>query len=259
MSARSCRSLRVFVAVTLSVLLATAGNLRAETRHPNISPHELLRKAADYLYSAKNLNIEAQVEYDNFLTPSLLVQYGGKLHIQMSRPDRLFVDFQDKLASRKIWIDGKNVTYLDVATKHYSQEPSKKTVGMTLAYLNQKYGLTLPLTNLFLTYAFAEISGRTHAIDYLGKTSLDGATVHHVVAHGAVADIQVWIDAGNAAIIRKILIINHGRPFAPRYSARFTKIEKPKKFSKKTFTPVLPEKSQKTKMISIQGKVANVY
>ncbi len=251
MNTRSYKTVRVIAAAVLGALLAASGSLSAQDVNP--SPHELLRKAATYLNSAANLEIEAQVEYDHFLTPSLLVAYTGKLHVKMSRPDRLFVDFQDRLVNRRLWIDGEDVTYLDVVTKHYSQERGKKTITETLAELHGKYGLSLPLANLLFGNSFARISGRTHAIDYLGKISMDNKTVHHVVAHGEFADIQVWIDDGDAPVIRKILVINHGRPFAPRYSARFIKIGKPKSFPKNTFSPVLPEKSQLTKMISIEG------
>jgi hypothetical protein len=259
MNARSYKTARVIAAAALGALLAASGSLSAQTRDVNPSPHELLRKAAAYLNSAANLEIEAQVEYDHFLTPSLLVAYTGKLHVKMSRPDRLFVGFQDRLVNRRLWIDGGDVTYLDVVTKHYSKEHGKKTIAETLAELHGKYGLSLPLANLLFSDSFARISGKTHAIDYLGKLSMGNTTVHHVVAHGEFADIQVWIDDGDAPVIRKILVINHGRPFAPRYSARFIKVGKPESFPNNTFSPDLPEKSRQTKMISIEGKNANAH
>jgi hypothetical protein len=71
MRAHRSKGIQVIVIVIFSVALAAPGILKAQSKPPPVSPHELLRKTADYLNSAANLDIEAVVEYDHFLTPSL--------------------------------------------------------------------------------------------------------------------------------------------------------------------------------------------
>jgi hypothetical protein len=251
--------LNIIAALTMTLVfqIGTVGNLSARSNVPDASPHEILQKATTYLKTSQNLELEAEIEFDILLSPTLLAQYDGELKVLMSRPNRLFVAYRDGFESKKLWFDGNNVTYLDVLTGLYAKVPGKETIEETVFELSQKYGLALPLAKLLFSDSYSEIAGSAHSIDYLGKISMSGATVHHIVARGEMTDIQVWIESDGKPVIRKMVIINHSLPFAPRYIAKLTKFERPEKFAGNPFSPVLPELSHETKMLAIEGSDVN--
>ena len=232
-------------------------DLRAQSSAPNVSPQAILKQAADYLRSSRNLEIVAEIEFDVLLNPALVAQYSGELDVKMSRPDRLFVGYRDHSVSKKLWFDGKQLTYLDALTGHFARQPGKQTIEETVFELHRKYALALPLANLLFSRTSEEIFGNAHFVDYLGQVPMSGAPVHHIVAHSENADIQVWIESGGKPVIRKIVIISHRLPFAPRYSATFTKFEQPEQFSGSPFSAVLPEISHETKILAIEGREIN--
>ncbi len=232
-------------------------NLFAQSRDSNALPREILRQAAEYLRSSQNLDVAAEIDFDVLLNPTLVAQYSGELKVKMSRPNKLSVDYRDHSQSKKLWFDGKNLTYLDVLTGHFAREPGKVTVEETVFELHRKYGLELPLTDLLFSRTPSGIFGNAHSANYLGQTSVSGTPVHHIVARGENADIQVWIEGGGKPVIRKMVIINHRLPFAPRYSAKFTKFERPSQFSGSPFSPVLPEISHETKILANEGRKIN--
>jgi hypothetical protein len=245
--------------LTLVYGSSVSTDLQAQSSGPGKSAQDILKQAADYLKSSQNLEIEADIEFDVLLTPTLVAQYSGELEVKLSRPDGLFVAYRDHSQSRKLWFDGKELTYLDVLTGHFALEPGKATVEETVFELHQRYGLALPLSDLLFSRMPSGIFGNAHSADYLGLISISGATVHHIVAHSENADVQVWIESGGRPVIRKMVIINHHLPFAPRYSAKFTKFERREQFSASPFLPVLPEKSYKTKILANEGRNTNAH
>jgi len=247
---RNYLNLSVVLIIFAAWNIGNSIDLHAQSSKPTSSPHELLMQAADHLKSSPNLDIQAEIEFDVLLTPALVVQYSGGLDFKLRRPDGLFVAYRDRSQSKKLWFDGKELTYLDVLTSHFAREPGKTTVEETVFELHRKYGLTMPLFDLLFSRTPSGIFGNAQSADYLGQTSKSGAPVHHIVARGENADIQVWIESGGKPVIRKMMIINHHLPFAPRYSVKFTKFERPEQFSGSPFSPVLPEISHETKILA---------
>jgi hypothetical protein len=258
MTRRRLSGMIAVLALALGVHFGTAGKLNALSSAPSVSPREILQQAVDYLKSSPNLEVVAEIEYEVLLGPALVAQRSGKLTVQIGRPDRLFVAYRDHSESKKLWFDGKNATCLDVLTSHFAKEPGKEMIEATVFELHQKYGLALPLTNLLFSRTFPEIFANAHAIHYLGTASMSGVPVHHIVAHGDIVDIQVWVESGDKPVIRKMVTINHSLPHAPRYSAKFTKFEHPEKFSGNPFSPVLPEVSHSKLYPLAEGFRVNV-
>lgn len=96
------------------------------------SPQQILQKASDYLKSSKNLDLVANIEFEFLLSPSLLAQYSGEFKVKMSRPNRLFVAYHDNRERKLLWLEGKDVTYLDVMTGMYARVAGQKTVESTV-------------------------------------------------------------------------------------------------------------------------------
>lgn len=212
------------------------------------SPRQIVKRASDFIANAQNLTINADIEFDAKLSPTLVTQYAGKLVANLSRPGKLFIDYEDGRESVKIWIDGAEVTYLDTLTGHFAKLEGAETVEATAGALFQAYGLVLPLTRLLVADAHSEIMNSGTQRTYLGKVKMGAGYAHHIAIHGGATDIQVWVDAGETPIIRKLVTVNRSLPFAPHYSATFTKFETSEQLADDLFTPVLPADAKESQL-----------
>ncbi len=212
---------------------------------------EIVKKAADYINDAKNLTVEAEVEFDIAVSENLLAEYHGVLNLQMSRPNGFVLDYQDAAENTKIWFDGKSVTYLAVESNHYAVVPGAKSNAQTVSALYQDYGIRLPLTRLLFSDPHFEIMASGEGSDHLGMFKMNGHDVHHVAIHSGAADIQLWIDAGETPMVRKISILDRSHPLHPRYSARFSRFERAEQLDDAVFTATLPDKAAESKLTPI--------
>lgn len=233
----------------LILFMGINDNVRAQEE---VAPRILLQKATDFLKFSKNLDLEVDIDFDLLLSPSLVAQYSGKLKVKMSRPNRLFVGYEDSRESKILWLDGQNVTYVDVLTGHFAKVPGKKTVEESTFDLYNRYGVALPLANLLFTDASEEIMRGARSVNDLGKVTLSGKEVHHIAVHGETTDIQIWIDGGNEPLVHKLIIINRALPLAPRYVARFRKFDRPADIPESVFTPVSNLLTTETKILAIE-------
>lgn len=70
------KSLNIFsiLSIALACYFGAAGNLNAQSDGPNLSPREILQQAGIYLRFSQNLEIEAEIEFDVLLSPTLPAQ-----------------------------------------------------------------------------------------------------------------------------------------------------------------------------------------
>jgi len=248
---------RSVIAIAMLQFLWDVNVAHAQGTEVSTPPHELLRRAAVNMRTTKNLDLEAEIDYEVQVNEHLLAQYSGTMQLKMSRPDKLYVAYQDDFDDTKLWINGSNVTYLHETMGLYSQEPAKPGIDETVDDLHLKYELSLPLADVLFSDAFTEAAEFVHSAYDLGTVRLSGTPMRHFAMHGENADIQVWIDLGDEPTIHKIMIIDHGAQFAPRYVVEFTKISRPDRFKKGTFSPKLPKGAQPTKMLGFNRSDSN--
>lgn len=235
--------------------VTTAENLAREEQAAQSTndPHsgvefakELIERASDHISGATNLSIEAKITYDVPLGSSLMATYEGNVKVAVSRPGKLFIDYEDDRETFKVWINGKHVTYLDEIADHFSKMAGAATLEQTAGELFQTYGLVLPLSKLLLADVYAEILNGGPLISYLGKGRLDDAEVHHVVVHGGLTDTQLWINAGATPVLHKLVTVNRRQPLLPRFTATFAKFDLKDTLEEDLFEPNLSETSKAT-------------
>ena len=140
----------------------------------------------------------------------------------MQRPNSLRALMWSARAERELIYDGKTATLYTPALKYYATTEVPATIGGMIDQLEVKYGVQVPLQDLFLWGTDAapldKIDSAMNAgQDFIGKDLCD----HYAFRQGTI-DWQIWITTGEAPLPRKLVITNRAdeaRPQSVSYMA----------------------------------------
>ena len=119
-------------------------------------------------------------------------------------------------SEREIFYDGKTITLWTPAQKYYSTVDFVDTLGGLIDRLEEKYGVQLPMEDLFRwgtpAAPFDKIESAMNAgQDFVGKDLCD----HYAFRQGKI-DWQIWITAGTKPLPRKVVITNRADEARPQ-------------------------------------------
>lgn len=240
------------LAVFAALLLGAAASAQSAV---GVDPAagELLRQMSDSLRSAKALSVHAEIVYDEVLGSGRKLQFAAALDAALRRPDRLAVDFRSDLGGKQLWYDGKVFTLLDLSAEVFATEPAPPTTEATLAKLAAEQGLSFPLADLVVEDPYARLTAGALSGFVVGPGDVNGATCHHLAFVQEDLDWQIWIDAGERPLPRKLVIVYTGLPGAPQYSATLSDWTFPKTLPEERFEARLPEEAHRVEFVSARG------
>ena len=199
---------------------ATAGGAccRACARPAAATPAAVINaKAVDrlnamgaHLRSLKAFTVNADVTVEEVLDSGQKVENALAVEIAARLPNKLRVYTTSAERSRKIYYDGKTVTIYAEKLKYYGSFPAPATIAETVDVAAKKYGLEVPLADLFLmgTDKF-DTKSITEAI-YVGPQMIGGVLCDQLAFRQPGVDWQICIDRGSAPLPRKLVVTGTG-------------------------------------------------
>ncbi len=182
----------------------------------NAKAVERLNEMGTYLRSLKTFTVNADVTVEEVLDSGQKVENANTVEITARRPDMLRVYTTSAERSRKIYYDGKTVTIFGEKLGYYGSFPAPATLGETVEVAAKKYGLEVPLADLFLmgTDKF-DTKSITEAI-YVGPQLIGGVLCDQLAFRQPGVDWQVCIERGKAPLPRKLVVTGtDGDPAQP--------------------------------------------
>ena len=137
----------------------------------------------------------------------------------MERPNHLAADATGDTLNRASWYDGRTVTVLDKEHNVYATIEAPATIDATLDKLEDEYGVVLPLADLLSADPYAVLMAGVTYGRYLGIHQAAGVACHHLAFSQDTIEWQIWIDAGDKPLPRKLVISYVQEPGEPQYSA----------------------------------------
>ena len=206
------KSCIVMVAGTL--VLAACGGDQGEgaadslaiSADTTISPASLLQDMAGVLASVEGFSVHIEKTFDEVMRDGAMVQYSGAADVSMRRPDRLHIDYGDDLSAKEAWYDGEHFTLLDHLHSVYAQIAVEPPLMNVLNTLENEYDVFLPLAALLRPDPSREYCEGADVQRHLGIHDVDGWASHHLLFRGDQVDWQLWIDAGDQPLLRKVVV-----------------------------------------------------
>ncbi len=216
---------------------------------------ETLDRMGSYLRSLKSFELQTTSDTDVILANDQLVQFSRWSTLKVRRPDALRADIRDDGGDRKIlYLDGKTATLFDPANKFYATVNAPGTIADTVKLLAQRYGIELPVADLFYWDSNKTDTSTIQSADFLGDAEIDGKTTTHFAVRQPGVDWQIWVERGASPLPRKLVITSTSDPARPQHSVLLRWNLSPK-FGAGDFTFKAPPGAHRIVIQNADGKV----
>jgi len=184
---------------------------------------DALKKMSAYLSTLKQVQITSKTSLDVVTTNGERITLDGVANYRIRRPDGFVIHVSTASKERTFFYDGKKFTVYAPELGYYAQAPAPPTIRQTLDTLQQKFGIELPLEDLFrwndATNNPAE--NLTSGV-YVGEATVDGVDTDQYAFRQPKVDWQIWIRKGAKPLPVKVMIVDKTDPANPTYVARLS-------------------------------------
>jgi len=217
-----------------------------------LSPIRLLQRMSDCLAKARQFSVEVTDATEQGLESGSKASPSPQRVVHVSRPDKMHVDVKGDDVNRGIWYDGKTVTVFDRKRNTYAVADVPSTIDAMLDDIAKRYAVTVPLSNLVRSSAYRALMADTKAkaAQYVGKAKAGGADCHRLAFQGGHIDWQIWIDAGDNPLPRRLVFRYKRQAGDPVYVATLRKWNLSPTLSERQFTFRAPPGAEQTPMSS---------
>jgi hypothetical protein len=227
----------VLCAPIASPVLAKSGHQADAKDTSAIDPDAMdaLNKMGTYLRTLKSFQVTADVVTDNVLDDGQTIQFSTKVDLVAARPNRLRAEIIGDDEHRFLFFDGKNFTIFGQIVNYYATVPAPPTLAELNDHLSEKYGIELPLVDLFQWGTNDATIKRIKAAADVGPSAVEGVTCEQYAFRQEGLDWQIWIQLGEFRLPRKLVIRTLTDDAKPQHSEILTWNLAPS-FSENAFT-----------------------
>jgi hypothetical protein len=204
-----------------------------------------LKKMGEFLAKLPRFALEAEETFDELPDGELRRQLTNVRRVAVERPNHVAADATGDTLNRASWYDGRTVTVLDKEHNVYATIEAPGTIDATFDKLTDEYGVVLPLADLLYSDPYAVLMAGVTYGRYLGIHQAAGVDCHHLAFSQETIEWQIWIDAGEQPLPRKLVISYVDEPGEPQYSATIRRWRLDGKVPEGLFTFEAPEGAQK--------------
>jgi hypothetical protein len=217
----------------------------APPRNVEARAEQELKKMGEFLAKLPHFALEAEETFDEVPDGQPRRQLTNVRRIAVERPNHLAADATGDTLNRASWYDGRTVTVLDKEHNVYATIEAPATIDATFDKLTDEYGVVLPLADLLYSDPYAVLMEGVTYGRYLGIHQAAGVDCHHLAFSQDRIEWQIWIDAGEKPLPRKLVISYVQEPGEPQYSATIRRWNLDAKVPEGLFTFEAPEGAQK--------------
>jgi hypothetical protein len=196
----------------------------AAAAKPDIEPAAMtaLAKMGEYLRSLKAFQVNSVSGTDDVTEDGQLIENDAVTDILSQPPNRLRVEVTSDAMHRLYFYNGKVLTVWAELAGYYATVPAPATVGELADTLQNKFGIELPLEDLFFWGTPRAATNKITAAFDAGPSQVGRVTCEQYVFRQEGMDWQIWIQNGDYPLPRKLVLTTTTDPARPRHSMVLT-------------------------------------
>ncbi|WP_250529514.1 DUF2092 domain-containing protein [Caballeronia sp. ATUFL_F1_KS4A] len=244
------------VAGALCSMVSASAKETATAHKPDPAAMEALAKMSAYMQTVKQFVLDVDSTTDQIMVDgktAQLVQLSHTTKLTVNRPDHLKADISGGApgSSRHAYFDGKHFTLYTEPGKYYATVPAPATIKELINDLGDKYGIELPLSDIFTLGANPDDMKRVLSAAYLGDETINGATCSHYAYHEKSVDWQLWVQKGDKPLPCKLNIVTLSDKERPQYTAIYRWNLNPE-IGNGAFAFSAPENAREIKIVQVK-------
>jgi len=247
--------LRIILALGLLAISVVARDANAQAA-PNAVDQASIQALKDmgaHLQSLKRFRVSTELTGERVLADGQKLQHTATADMDVERPNKMRALMHSARSERQLFYDGKTVTLYTPAQKYYSTVEFSGTLGELIGRLKERYGVEVPLSDLFLWGTPAAPLEKIQSAMNAGQDYIDDDLCDHYAFRQANADWQIWITTGSKPLPRKVVITNRADEARPQSVSLIDWNLKPAfKDSVFKFTP--PKGATKIEIVPLKAK-----
>jgi hypothetical protein len=241
------------VAAVLGVVLVGVASLEAAPKiEAKADKH--LKAMSSYLASLKTYSFQVEEFFDDVQDDGLKIQLSNQRRVSVSRPNKVHGESGGDTVNSLFYYDGKTVTVFDRGQKTYATEKVPGTIDAMLDDLHDRFDTTQPLADFLFSDPYKMFTGDVQSGTYVGLHHVGKVKCHHLAFRQKMVDWQIWIDAGEQPLPRKLLITHKRQVDQPQYTALIHRWDVNPKLSDDLFQFKAPEGVRKVDFLNRHGK-----
>lgn len=181
---------------------------------------KILKAMSDYVGGQKTIQLTFDSDIE-VITPQLeKIQFTNSGGALLERPNRLRAHRVGGYADVELIFDGKTVNVYGKHVNGYAQFEAPGTVDHLIEALRAGHGIALPGSDLLLSDSYAVLAAGVLESKHIGSGVIDGRECEHLAFRNFDTDWQIWIEAGDKPIPRKLVVTSKTLNSAPQYTIR---------------------------------------
>jgi len=195
---------------------APAGTSAPAANAVDATSIQALKDMGAFLQTLKRFHVSTSASGERVLADGQKLQHSATASLDVDRPEKLRAVIRNPSSQREIIYDGKTVTFYTPAQKYYSTADFSEPIGGLIDKLEQRYGVQLPLQDLFLFGTPMAQLDKIESAMNAGQDFVDEDLCDHYAFRQGNIDWQIWISAGGKPLPRKIVITNRADEARPQ-------------------------------------------
>ncbi|HEY2050573.1 MAG TPA: DUF2092 domain-containing protein [Caulobacteraceae bacterium] len=181
-----------------------------------------LGKMSAYLRTLPAFEIKMATQRDEVDVYGQLVTLNGESTYKVKKPDAFHIAVAEDAGARQFNYDGKSVTVYDPKTGYYARFDAPPTIRQTLDAAKAKYGVAVPLDDLFHWDQGDAQSSKLTSGHFVGATKVDGQDADQYAFRQPGVDWQIWIAKGDKPVPLRVVLVGSDDPARPQFEANLS-------------------------------------
>ena len=223
------------------ILLASLTLLTTRISAAEEASLEILKSMSEYVGSQQTIRLTFDSDIE-IITPQLeKIQFTNSGEAILARPGKLRAHRVGGYADVTMTFDGKLVSIYGKHVNGYAQFEASGGIDQLLHSLREGHGVALPGADLLLTNSYEVLAADIMEGKHIGIGIIDGRECEHLAFRNFDTDWQLWVEAGDKPIPRKMVITSKTINGAPQYTLRVKSWRTDIKVTGETFSFTPPD------------------
>jgi hypothetical protein len=182
---------------------------------------DALNRLGGYLRSLKRFRIVADSVTDAVLTTGQNVGFLHRTEMSVQRPDKLAVIITGSRAPKGLIYDGRTAVIFNDTHGYYSKVPAPPTIRQLITDADQKYGVQLPLVDLFYWGTQSDDEKALTSALFIGLDKVQGKWCNHYAYQQPGLDWELWIQTGPRPLPCRFVVTDTTQPSRPQHAVNY--------------------------------------
>lgn len=215
-----------------------------------------LQKMGKYLRSLKSFSVHGDTTLDVVTEDGQKLQFPGSVDYKVRAPNDLQLSWKTDRKERELFYDGKTLTIYGPKNKYYASVDAPPTLHALMTDARDRYGIELPLPDLFLWGTDEAPVSNLKSATFVGPARIDGSVTEQYAFRQEGVDWQLWVEAGDKPLPRRLVITTTDDPAQPQYSTTLT-WNTNASFKDSAFTFVPPKDAARIELVEVDVAVVS--